>query len=124
MSHAHQLRQPHSGQDFYRNVCQECGIDFDDALNFQQHMITVHDRHMPHMCTICRRCYGSSTGLRHHLRLHYGKVFTCPVCDATFSQSSSMKRHLKSAHISNQCPNCQGVFKIGDDYNAHVLNCV
>ena len=122
-SSAHQSRLPGTSKILFHNFCHSCCIGFDDPFNFQQHMVAVHARPMPYMCSQCGRCYGSNTGLKHHTRLHDGKVYVCPVCDVSFSQTSSMKRHLKTAHSSKQCVTCQGIFKIGEDYNTHVLNC-
>ena len=106
-----------------QNLCAECNISFPDPKSFQAHMHTLHQKFMPYVCSLCGKCYGSAGGLQHHMRAHDGKSYVCPVCDSTFSQSGTMNRHLKTVHNSGQCSICKGIFKLGDDYNHHVLHC-
>ena len=105
------------------NLCTECGTRFLNPKSFQEHMADFHQKLMPFVCSLCGKCYGSAGGLQHHTRLHDGKIYVCPVCDSTFSQSGTMNRHLRTVHNTGQCSVCRGIFKLGDDYNQHVLHC-
>lgn len=47
-------------------------------------------------CPICGNYF---TNVNRHMRVHTGeRPFKCTVCERTFSQSTSMKRHMKTAH--------------------------
>ena len=105
------------------NVCTSCNTTFQIPSEFQEHMVDAHQKYMPHMCSLCGKCYGSQRGLSLHMQAHDGKTYVCPVCDSKFSQNSTMKRHLKSMHNTNQCPECKGIFRLGIEYNQHVLHC-
>ena len=104
------------------NTCAECDMGFIDPQSFQAHMANFHEKYMPYVCSLCGKCYGSLRGLQHHISAHDGKVYACPVCDSTFSQSGTMFRHIKIVHNSRQCGICKGIFKL-NDFNRHVLHC-
>ena len=93
------------------------------ANAFRSHMFDFHGQRMPFICLICGKGYQSSQGLTHHTRLHQGKTFFCPVCDAKFTQNAAMKTHLKKFHDSVLCSACFGVFKQGLEFSQHVLFC-
>ena len=77
----------------------------------------------PFQCKLCAKKYISESGLKHHMISHQGKKFLCPVCDTKFTQKFSIKNHLKNVHKSAQCLTCSRVFRLPDEYNAHVLKC-
>ncbi|XP_005104484.1 zinc finger and BTB domain-containing protein 45 isoform X4 [Aplysia californica] len=103
--------------------CPHCWEEYSDQSFLRAHMSTHHGHSMPFTCYICGKGYLTSSGLNHHSLLHEGKKFLCPVCDAKFTQKSSVKAHLRSVHKSSQCPTCSVVFMIGEDYNKHVVRC-
>ena len=105
------------------NVCNACNSIFQVPSEFQEHMANVHQKFMPYMCSLCGKCYGSQSGLSLHMQAHDGKTYVCPVCDSKFSQKSTMKRHMKCMHNTNQCSVCKGIFRLGTEFNQHVLHC-
>ncbi|GFN80576.1 Zinc finger protein 324a [Plakobranchus ocellatus] len=105
------------------NVCITCNMYFQVPSNFQDHMANFHKKSMPYVCSLCGKCYGSTSGLFLHMQAHDGKTFVCPVCDSKFSQNSTMKRHMKSVHKTNQCSVCKGIFKLGLEFDKHILHC-
>ena len=105
------------------NICTICNTAFQIPTKFQEHMAEVHQKHKPYMCSLCGKCYAGHSGLSLHLQAHDGKSYVCPICNSKFSQNSTMKRHLKCMHNTNQCSVCKGIFKLGPEYNQHVLHC-
>ncbi|KAF2368654.1 Zinc finger C2H2-type, partial [Trinorchestia longiramus] len=53
-------------------------------------------------CHICSKVFHGEYckyNLKKHLTIHYGmKPFSCPLCQRTFNQKSSMRRHLTFVH--------------------------
>ena len=105
------------------NKCSICLVTFANPASFQMHMEQTHQKPMPYVCSLCGKCYASYQGLQFHIQAHSGKVHVCPVCDSKFSQNSTMRRHMRLVHSSNQCAKCKGVFKLSHDYNQHVISC-
>ncbi|XP_059155930.1 zinc finger protein Gfi-1-like isoform X8 [Physella acuta] len=103
--------------------CFFCPEILPDKAALKAHMSQFHGHSMPFTCTLCGKGYASLSGLNHHMRLHEGKAYLCPVCDSKFTQKSTMKTHLKGIHMSSQCPECSAILKIGPEYDIHVLNC-
>ena len=78
----------------------------------------------PFVCSDCNKGYHTPRGLELHIEvIHKGKSVTCPVCDIKLSQKSSINRHLKMKHQSRLCPVCEIVFKLGPEFERHVLKC-
>ena len=104
-------------------ICKECGITLKSRINFQAHMMQVHQQCMSHVCSLCGRCYRSNRGLQYHMQTHYGTKYNCPICYSEFSRMGTVKRHLRTVHRTNQCPICRKFMNIGPEYNQHLLEC-
>ncbi|KAJ3317318.1 Metallothionein expression activator [Blyttiomyces sp. JEL0837] len=59
----------------------------------------------------CTQVFNKALNLRSHLKTHAAeKVFTCPLCTASFRRSHDLKRHARSLHtgvkpfVCNKCP--------------------
>lgn len=96
---------------------------FPAKLPDESHISDSHDQMLPFKCPQCGKGYQTHTGLMHHVQAHKGKTFMCPVCDTKFTQKFTIKKHLRTIHNSAQCVTCQVVFKIGQDFDHHVINC-
>lgn len=103
--------------------CPMCSEVMSDTRSFKAHMSTFHGQEMPYPCTLCGKGYASESGLALHKQVHEGKSFVCPVCDSKFTQNSTMKRHMRTLHRTTQCFTCKGIFKLGLEYEQHVLHC-
>lgn len=120
---AHPFLLPYSAVDpgdFTR--CPHCHLVTSSA-DIKQHISHYHGNQMPVQCSQCGKGFFSVSGLKHHMLIHKGLRFRCPICDATFTQKSKVKRHLKGVHGCLPCVSCSGTFQIGLEYDQHVLNC-
>lgn len=103
--------------------CSHCMAVLLGESYLKAHISRFHGETMPFSCSQCGRGYSSARGLSHHLQSHKGKTFTCPICDVRFTQKFTIKRHLRVIHMSAQCLTCRRVFKVGREYDQHVLYC-
>lgn len=102
--------------------CTSCPAQFYDRSELKEHMSQSHGDQLPFCCQICGKGYFSNQGLNHHMKLHEGKSFVCPICDRKMNQLGNIKRHLRNVHKSRQCPQCMKVFHL-EEYDAHVQTC-
>lgn len=103
--------------------CPFCKETFPDMSYFRSHMANLHNDQMPFSCSLCGRGYLSASGLARHMQSHRGKTFTCPICDSRFTQKFTIKPHLRTVHGLEQCTACSMLFKLGFEFNQHVLTC-
>lgn len=105
--------------------CHLCpsSVCFQDFFSLTAHIRHQHQQSMPYSCTLCGKAYSTSTGLKHHMEVHEGKTFLCPICDAKFTRKGTIKTHMKSVHKLSQCSTCGEILRIGEAYNQHVLRC-
>lgn len=100
--------------------CSHCGLMFHDVITLRSH---ITSNHFSVSCKLCGKGYQTPRGLAHHMQSHKGKTFMCPVCDAKFTHKFSIKSHLRTVHKSARCVACYAVFKLGNEYDQHVLYC-
>ena len=113
ISTAAQLQCPHCPEILYHP----------STRDLNAHIAIAHPDVMPFKCDLCGKGYMTSAGLHHHKAGHSGKQFVCPVCSTTYTQKYNMKTHLKNVHHAAQCVVCFNVFKIGPEFDSHVLVC-
>jgi len=54
-------------------------------------------------CTYCGQEFSKGQKLRYHMRLHTGEgLLTCDLCQKVFTNSYSLKTHLKRVHAKIQ----------------------
>ncbi|KAK0070104.1 zinc finger protein Xfin [Biomphalaria pfeifferi] len=105
--------------------CPHCFDNFASPTYLNKHIFKYHaDNTAPLICSLCRKGYQTARGLAHHMQSHKGKTFMCPVCDAKFTHKFSIKTHLRQVHFSARCVACSGVYKIGPDFDHHVISYV
>ena len=102
--------------------CPSCPAQFFEKFELKAHMSGNHGDQMPFCCEICGKGYLSARGLHHHLSLHKGQLYICPLCDRKMNYKSVCKRHLRGVHKSDQCARCMQVFPL-EEFDLHIKSC-
>ncbi|XP_075152503.1 uncharacterized protein LOC142226391 [Haematobia irritans] len=77
--------------------CEICRKSFTKHSSLNAHLAMVHRRIRKHKCTECDKIFGKKSNLINHMRIHSGeKPFECGLCYWKFTQSSALKRHMKT----------------------------
>ncbi|XP_017003754.3 transcription factor Ouib-like isoform X2 [Drosophila takahashii] len=91
------VRVKHRGELPY--VCKYCGQRFDNCLKrlFHERKHKESPDHRPHVCSICKKGFKSTTSLRNHSVVHTGEQpFHCELCQTHFNRRNSLRTHYKS----------------------------
>ncbi|KAJ3302391.1 hypothetical protein HDU76_005532 [Blyttiomyces sp. JEL0837] len=72
----------------------------------------------------CNKVFNKALNLRSHIKTHVSdKIFTCPLCTASFRRSHDLKRHARSLHTGVKpfaCSRCPKSFSRMDALKRHV----
>ena len=85
------------------NYCNKCSKEFSSLSNLKRHESIHHsggdDVQRNFMCSECGRCFTAKDSLRVHMFSHTGeRPYKCKQCDASYSRSSHLLRHVKVSH--------------------------
>ncbi|XP_013073697.2 uncharacterized protein LOC106060397 isoform X1 [Biomphalaria glabrata] len=74
-------------------------------------------------CNICCKSFVTKERLRQHSSVHDTIVYSCHICNVKFKHKKNIGRHLETSHGLKKCMYCNGLFRKGDDFNFHILDC-
>lgn len=97
--------------------CMICSASYSSMPYLRRHMVkhTGERSVKTYECTYpaCEKTYSSKINLAEHLAVHEEKKFDCSLCDRTYLNSGSLRRHVDHFHnnIRNYiCPVCEKGF--------------
>lgn len=91
----------HSGFKPYH--CTHCDRHFRQVSTFRIHSVRIHGHgEKAQVCGICSKHFANRYQLKQHYNTHTGqRPYECDRCDKTFTQSSSLKLHVRRTHAMN-----------------------
>ena len=107
-------------------VCEECGMVFNDRMEYRKHR---ESRHKHSNCKLCGERVLSWSMSSHMIKNHRGDPIPCPTCGAKFADENNLKRHKLKVHTAKekkefQCPypECDKAFVTVDALFKHLNN--
>ena len=83
------------------HLCPECGKSFPKNYSLKAHLAAVHSIGIKqsHICDECGKNFGRKTCLRIHIEtVHNGVKKQCQFCNSKFTQSGTLRAHIKKHH--------------------------
>ena len=100
-------------------LCGLCGKNFQDKIQFVNHMKNVHLEEHSH-CNECGQDFSSKRKLVNHMKAHKKIMFRCTYCDYESVVKGNLKRHeMKHYEQTNQNVDIQQVEFIEHEYKCN-----
>lgn len=81
----------------YKWKCGICDKKFNNSSNFKVHQFSHNsEKNIP--CKYCKKMFKNQDSLRSHYVLHEGKMFSCKICEKTFTTHTLMNYHMMKKH--------------------------
>ncbi|XP_063392082.1 zinc finger protein 436-like [Cydia fagiglandana] len=94
------------------HACEVCLTRWPTVRALRAHVITSHER--KYVCRKCNHVSKSSHRAKEHSKWHLGFTYTCKICGASFTKSTSHLTHIRLQHPSNNCCELCGESFIGE----------
>ncbi len=99
--------------------CQDCGMSFLNAWAMLQHQIDT--THMRRDCAVCNKSFSDNGSLKRHIKtVHGSKVFICRYCGGKYNRRDNFRQHQLKAHQLLTCDYCERIYNDFKELNNHV----
>ncbi|KAM6968145.1 zinc finger protein 574 [Aplochiton taeniatus] len=79
------------------HICPHCGKTFTRRVHLRAHVYN-HTKEKLFSCKVCNKSFTTSQNLVRHAMTHKGTAFPCNLCGKDFSQAATLKRHHARFH--------------------------
>ncbi len=102
------IKRVHSKRGHF--VCKKCNEKYRAKSTLWNHIKIKHNNQGKEQCNVCKRYY-SFLSITKHVKSHSNsKRFHCVLCDSSFSEQSTLRKHNRMKHGNKQkqqCPICK-----------------
>ncbi len=104
--------------------CNQCEKKFTRKSNLKRHQDSVHSTVKPFECPHCSFSTKRKDILDRHIKeKHLGIKYSCEICNESFTQLASLRRHVNSVHNQEKtfkCSLCDDKFLRKDNLERHI----